>query len=256
VLLEKPLGVNVAESDRIIGVAAALNLRLGVIFQSRFKSAVRRTKQFVDEDRLGQLVHVSGVVKWYRPPSYYADSDWRGRWALEGGGAIFSHAGHTLDLMRWIGGPVDWVFTNMVTAPPHEGVEVETLGTVTMRFANGATGMLEAATSLYPGKPERLEIHGTRGTITLEAGNIVDWIIQDAGPEDAHGVEPETTGSGAADPMAFPITWHQAQIADFIDAVHQGREPAVDGTEARRLNVLCEAIYRSAREGAMVNVVK
>jgi len=247
-LVEKPLAVSADECDRMIGASRDTGLALGAVFQNRLKKAVRRVKEFVDAGRLGKLLHLSGYVKWYRPQSYYEANDWRGKIATEGGGVIFSQAGHTLDLMRWIGGPVDWVFTNMTTAPVHQGIEIENVGCVSLRFANGATGSLEAATALYPGTPERLEIHGTRGTIALEAGNITRWDIQDATPEDEPGDTYEDSGTGASDPMAFPITWHKALIADFVAAIHESRPPAVDGSQGRLLNELCEAIYRSADE--------
>ena len=253
-LVEKPMSISTVECDRMMSVAQETGRTLGVVFQNRFKKGVRRAKEFIDRGRLGGLLHLSGYVKWYRSQSYYEANDWRGRVALEGGGVIFSQAGHTLDLLRWIGGPVSWVFTNMITAPVHRHLETENLGCVALRFANGATGVLEASTALFPGAPERLEIHGTRGTIGLEAGNITRWEIKDRTPEDEPGDTHEASGTGASDPMAFPITWHRALIADFIQAVREGRPPAVDGREGRLLNELCEAIYRSARQQRLVHL--
>jgi len=255
-LVEKPMAVTTAECDHMMQVADETGRTLGVIFQSRFKRDVLRLKEMIDTGRLGDLLHVSGYVKWYRPQDYYEANDWRGKTATEGGGVIFSQAGHTLDLMRWIGGPVAWVFTNMVTAPVHEGIEIENLGTVTMRFANGATGVLEAATALYPGLPETLAVHGSNGTVVLEAGDVVTWEIKDAAPEDKEPPKEsdEGSGTGASDPMAFPITWHKMQIADFIDAVRTGRPTQMDGHQGRMLNEVCEAIYESARTLGVVRL--
>lgn len=254
VLVEKPMAIAPAECDRIIATIVATGRTYGVIAQNRFKKAVRHARQFIASGRLGAVLHISGYVKWHRPQRYYEANDWRGRRALEGGGVIFSQAGHTLDLMQWLGGPVAWVFTNMVTAPVHDGIDIEDLGTVSLRFASGATGVLEASTALYPGAAERLELHGTRGTIALEAGAIAGWQIAEAGADDAPPDEHEDTGTGAADPMAFPITWHRAQIADFVEAVAASRPPTVDAREGRALVDLCAAIYRSARELTVVHL--
>ncbi len=256
VLVEKPMANTTAECDEMTAVAHETNRTLGVIFQSRFKRDVLRTKEMVDSGKLGDLLHVSGYVKWYRPQSYYEANDWRGKVETEGGGVIFSQAGHTLDLMRWIGGPVEWVFTNMVTAPVHEGIEIENLGTVTMRFANGATGVLEAATALYPGLPETLAVHGSNGTIVLEAGDAVTWEIKEGSDDDKAPPDKsdEGHGTGASDPMAFPITWHKLQIADFIDALRTGRPTQMDPTQGRLLNEMCEAVYESARTLSVVRM--
>ncbi|MBN1344722.1 MAG: Gfo/Idh/MocA family oxidoreductase [Phycisphaerae bacterium] len=255
-LVEKPMAVATAECDEMMAVAAETKRTLGVVFQSRFKRDVLKLKEMVDTGRLGDLLHVSGYVKWYRPQSYYEANDWRGKVETEGGGVIFSQAGHTLDLMRWIGGPVDWVFTNMVTAPVHKGIAIENLGTVTLRFKNGATGVLEAATALYPGLPEQIAVHGSRGTIMLQAGDVVKWEIKDPTPGDAAppAESEEGSGTGASDPMAFPITWHKMQIADFVDAVRTGRPTRMDGTQGRLLNELCEAVYESARTLSVVRL--
>ena len=90
----------------------------------------------------------------------------------------------------------------------------------------------------------------------LEAGDIVKWEIKDPTPEDAAppAESEEGSGTGASDPMAFPITWHQMQIADFIDAVRTGRPTKMDGTQGRMLNEVCEAVYQSARTLSVVRM--
>ncbi len=218
-LVEKPMAVSVSGCDRMMSVSEETGKTLGMVFQNRFKKGVRRAKEYVEAGGLGALLHISGHVKWYRPQSYYEANDWRGKISTEGGGVLFSQAGHTLDLMRWIGGPVEWVFANLITAPVHSGIEIENMGVLSLRFANGATAVLEASTALYPGSAERLEIHGSRGTIALEAGNITRWKIKDPGPDDEQGDTEEIMGTGASDPMAFPITWHKAVVADFVESV-------------------------------------
>ena len=253
-LVEKPMAVGLDQCDEMIGVARRTGRKLGVIFQNRFKKGVVRAREYLRAGGLGRPIHISAYVKWYRPQSYYDRDDWRGKIATEGGGVIFSQAGHSLDLMLHLMGPVEWVFANMVTAPVHERIDIENLAVVTMRFANGATGVLEAATALYPGTAERLEIHGTRGTIELVSGNVKRWDILNPTPDDAPGDVDEPSGTGASDPMAFPHRWHRMQIHDFCRAVREDREPAVNGPEARKLDAVCQVIYESARTGTPVNV--
>lgn len=253
-LVEKPMAVKLDQCDEMIDVAGRTHRKLGVIFQNRFKKGVVRTREYLRAGGLGRPLHISATVKWYRPQSYYEANDWRGKIATEGGGVVFSQAGHSLDLMLHLMGPVQWVFANMVTAPVHTGIDIENLAVVTMRFAGGATGVLEASTALYPGTAERLEIHGTRGAIELESGRVKRWDILDPAPDDAPGDVDEPSGTGASDPMAFPHRWHRLQIDDFCRAVREDREPAVNGPEARKLDAVCDCIYESARTGARVDV--
>ena len=116
-------------------------------------------------------VLVSARVKWYRPPEYYSGSRWRGTWDMDGGGALINQGVHTLDLLLWLLGDVERVYAKAITALHH--IEAEDTVVATLEFASGVTGTLEAATSIYPGYPRRLELTGSEGTLILEHDRII-----------------------------------------------------------------------------------
>ena len=99
VLVEKPIDVTVARADGLIQEAERAGVTLGVIFQDRLKPDVQRLKAIVDTARLGTPILANARVKWYRPPSYYRDSRWRGTRSLDGGGALMNQGIHTVDLL-------------------------------------------------------------------------------------------------------------------------------------------------------------
>ncbi len=107
VLVEKPLDISVERIDALIAEASAARVQIGVFFQDRLRPDVAKIKKIVDAGSLGKPVLASGRVKWYRPPEYYAQSRWRGTWALDGGGALMNQGVHTVDLLLWLCGPVD-----------------------------------------------------------------------------------------------------------------------------------------------------
>ena len=115
VLVEKPIDVTTARADALIAEAARAGVTLGVIFQDRLKPDVERLKALVDDGRLGTPILATASVKWYRPPSYYADSRWRGTRALDGGGALINQGVHTVDLLLWLFGPVRRVYGRVAT---------------------------------------------------------------------------------------------------------------------------------------------
>src|SRR5260221_11478492 len=123
-------------------------------------------KALVDLGRLGAPIVADARVKWYRPPSYYAGSRWRGTRALDGGGALMNQGIHTVDLLLWLFGPVRRVY-GRTAARLHE-IEVEDTAVAVLEFENGALGTLEAATSAYPGYSRRLELSGSNGTLILD----------------------------------------------------------------------------------------
>lgn len=254
VIVEKPMDVSLQKCDDLIDACEKNNVKLSVIFQNRYKKSIRRVKDYIDSGGLGRLLYASGYVKWFRPQEYYDGDDWRGRRETEGGGVLFGQAGHSLDLMLWLFGPAAEVYANITTAPVHKNIDVENLGSVSIKFRNGALGMLEASTSLYPGMPERLELHGTRGTIVIKQGKITMWEVKDAGPDDAPGDVEEDTGTGARDPMAFPITWHKLQIDNMRRAIEEDGEPEINGKEGRKLNEICRFIYESAEKNMPVEI--
>ena len=260
VLVEKPLDVTTARSDELIDAAARAGVTLGVFFQDRLKPDVVRMKAIVDRGLLGAPVLASGRVKWYRPPDYYADSKWRGKRALDGGGAVINQAIHTLDLMLHLFGPIASVEAQ--TATRLHAIEVEDTATALLRFTSGALGVFEATTSVYPGYPRRLELTGSRGTLILEHDNLVAIdLVKDAAaalaaePSLAAGVSAPAAGAqNAASPTVSDATPHRRIFEDFLAAIQSGATPACDGREGRRSVEAVEAIYASAREGRPVTI--
>jgi UDP-N-acetyl-2-amino-2-deoxyglucuronate dehydrogenase len=252
VIVEKPMDIRLEKCDALIEACQANGVKLAVIFQNRFKKAVRRAREYCHAGGLGQLLYGGVHVKWYRPQAYFDKDEWRGKLSTEGGGVLINQALHSIDLLLWVFGPVAEVYARTAIMPVHRNIEIENLAVINLKFRNGAMGIIEASTCLYPGLPERLELHGTRGTITLEQGSLSSWNIMNATENDEPGDVEEVTGTGASDPMAFPITWHKAQIQDMCDAITQDREPLVNGLEGRKSIELCRYIYESAEKGRPV----
>jgi predicted dehydrogenase len=251
VLVEKPIEINLARADQLIEACDQARVKLGVIFQSRFLPAARRIKQAVDEGRLGRLILGDAYVKWYRAPEYYASGSWHGTLALDGGGALINQAIHTVDLLRWVMGPAETVFA-MKGALLHRHIEAEDTLVGTVRFRNGALGVIEAATSVAPGFRRRLEITGERGSVILDGDSISVWSLAGDGTSTASQAEQITDGS--ADPAAIATEGHRRQIEDMVRAVLEDREPAVTGREGRKSLELVACLYRSAVEGEPIHI--
>ena len=81
------------------------------IFQLRYGAAVQKVKKAVESGKLGKLVLGDAYIKWYRSQAYYDSAGWRGTWKVEGGGALMTQGIHTVDLLQWIMGPVDTIFS-------------------------------------------------------------------------------------------------------------------------------------------------
>ena len=252
-LVEKPLEITLDRADAIIQAAEAAGVVLACIFGLRFTDGAALAKAAVEAGRLGRLTLADAAVKWYRPQSYY-DSSWRGTWATDGGGALMNQSIHCIDLVQWLAGPVASVIGR--TATLAHVMETEDTASAVLTYANGALGVIQGATSSWPGDPARVELRGDRGTIVLEEGRIVVWKLADATPEEEAAMLAleGVGGTGAADPLAIGFEKHRRQIVDLVEAIRTGRPPAVPGVEARRAVEIVRAIYRSAQTGAAVTL--
>ncbi|MFV0490428.1 MAG: Gfo/Idh/MocA family protein [Pseudorhodobacter sp.] len=248
ILSEKPLERTEEAAGRIVRTCQEAGVRLGVVFQHRFRAASERLAALLTDGALGEIRMVRVDVPWWRDQAYY-DEPGRGSYARDGGGVLISQAIHTLDLMLSLTGPVASVQAMATTTAFHK-MESEDFVAGGMRFANGASGALMATTAAYPGAAESIRLDCDRGSVLLQSGTLtIDW--QDR-PQEFIG-EPATTGGGA-DPMAFPHDWHQALIADFCDACRNDHPPRVTGEDALRVQQLISALERSSSEGRRITL--
>lgn len=255
VVVEKPLEITVPRCDAIIQACDAAGVRLCAIFPSRFTPANLALKQAIDSGRFGRLTMGDTYVKWWRTQEYYDSGGWRGTWALDGGGALMNQSIHNVDLLQWLMGDVETVCA-MTDTLAHVRIEVEDTAAAVLRFRNGALGVIEAATSTFPGLLKRTEIHGDRGSARVEQDDITLWEFQEKLPSDGPIVASMTGISGfkagASDPRGITHEGHRDQIGDFLRAIDEGRPAAVDGREGRKAVEIIRAIYVSARTGAPV----
>ena len=159
---------------------------------------------------------------------------------------------HSIDMLQWLAGPVQSVFG--LTRTARYGIETEDTATAALSFHSGAMGVIQGATSCWPGQPAKVELRGTEGTIVLQEGRIITWKLKDSSEEEERAMlslEP-ALGSGSSDPMGIGFEMHQRQIAETIAAIRSGSNPSVDGIEARKSVEIILAIYRSVRDGTPV----
>ena len=242
VLVEKPLEVSLPRAQALVAAARASGRRFGVVLQHRFRPGSLRLRALLDSGALGSVQFALVRVPWWRPQQGYYDQPGRGTRARDGGGVLLTQAIHALDLFRSLVG-VSAVEAAQATTTAVHRIETEDYAAALLRLAHGAPGLMVATTAMYPGSPESIEIAGTLGTAVLAAGRLqVRW---HDGREET--VEAEGPGGSGANIMDFPHDAHRAVIADFLDAIEQGRDPGVTGEEALATQALIEDVLAKAR---------
>jgi predicted dehydrogenase len=250
VLVQKPMAVDLETAARIIAVARAAGIQLGVVSQHRFDDSTLFLKRAIAAGRLGTILEADAYVKWYRTDEYYARPV-KGSWAGEGGGALISQAIHQVDVLLHLIGAVDEVFGYWHLGAVHK-IESEDLVCAVLYYASGATGVIQAATALWPGYPERIEIHGMKGSAIVTGDQLTTWDVKDDQGEAAP--ISQQSKSGASDPLAISLTPFERQLADFGEACRTGRPPASSGVEGFRALQLVRSIYTSCADGRKVKI--
>ena len=269
VIIEKPVEVSLEACDRIIAAEEETGKKVTVISQHRFDAATAVVKEAIDSGKLGRIVLADASVKWWRTQAYYDSGDWRGTWALDGGGALMNQGVHTVDLLQWLTGGVASLYALTRTAA-HERIEVEDVAVAALTFTNGAVGTLTATTAAFEGFPVRIDIYGTEGSAVIEGDRLKTmtfktgetYATEEAAAHAlsvAHGgtasVKDETSRrSEAADPGAVWGDAHRAQIEQFLQAIRTNTSPLIDSRAARKPLEIIRAVYESSRTGLPVTI--
>ncbi len=248
VLLEKPLEVDAARATALVETCERAGRTLAIVFQHRFRPAALELAGLLCAGALGKILSSSATIRWWRPPEYFAQPG-RGTHARDGGGVLLTQAIHTLDLLLHLVGPASEVSAYVDTSPLRK-IDTEDVVAGAVRYANGASGVIDATTVTYPGYPERIEIAGTLGSAVLEVETLtVEYVTgQRIRREGA------AAGGGGADPMAFSHEHHRRVLAEFFDAIDERRAPTNSGRSALHVQRMIDALLASARERGPVAV--
>ncbi|MGB8480539.1 MAG: Gfo/Idh/MocA family oxidoreductase [Acidobacteriaceae bacterium] len=250
VIVEKPIATNLQTARKMMEAARSAGIQLGVVSQHRFDDSTQFLKQALADARLGKIIQADAYVKWYRSAEYYSRPI-KGSWAGEGGGALINQAIHQLDVLLYLIGPLDRVSAIWQLGAAHS-IESEDVVNALLTYASGATGVLQASTAFWPGYPERIEIHGTKGSAIVTGDKLTSWDLQndsgDPAPID------RAMASGASDPMAISTLTLERQFLDFGDACANGRPPLVSAVDGYRALEAVTSIYESCRQGHTVAI--
>ena len=252
VIIEKPIALSISDADRLVHAAKRRRVVLCSCHQNRFNKSIQKLREAVEENRFGRLLHGAAHIRWSRGRDYYEHASWRGTWASDGG-ALMNQCLHNIDLLRWMmGDGIEEVFAYTARLK-HDYIEAEDLGLALVKFSNGAYGIIEGTTNVYPKNlEETLYVFGENGTVKVggKSVNVIEeWSFEDNidDPEEIkaryHENPPNVYGFG-----------HTPLYADVVSAIREGRNPLVDGEAGKRAVELVLAIYKSALEGKPVRL--
>ncbi|MGN0366648.1 MAG: Gfo/Idh/MocA family protein [Suilimivivens sp.] len=251
-IIEKPIALSLEDADTIIEKAKEYNVKVCACHQNRFNKSVLKIREAIEKKRFGRLFYGTAHIRWCRDYEYYSRAKWRGTWEQDGG-ALMNQCIHNIDLLRWMMGDEVSEVVAMTDRLNHPYIEAEDFGIALVKFKNGAYGIIEGTTDIYPKNlEETLYIFGEKGTVKAggQSVNVIEeWNFSDQldSPEEVkaqfHENPPNVYGYG-----------HTPLYADVIDAINDDRDPYVDACAGKRALELVLAIYKSAATDSIVKL--
>jgi len=250
IVVEKPMALTLDDADRMIEAAESARVRLFVVKQNRFNVPVMKARQALEAGRFGKLVLGTVRVRWCRDQSYYDQDGWRGTWAQDGG-VIANQASHHVDMLSWFFGPVESIHARGTTRLV--SIEAEDTAVATLRFKNGALGIIEATGATRPRDLEgSLSVLGSGGSVEISGFAVNEmrhWSFVTPQTEDTEVIErysvnpPNVYGFG-----------HQAYYQHVVDCLIANTPALVDSLEGRRSLELVVGLYESMALGKEIGL--
>jgi UDP-N-acetyl-2-amino-2-deoxyglucuronate dehydrogenase len=266
-IVEKPLDVDLIRTQEIEAaalVAAERGVVASVISQHRFDPASHVVAAALASGRFGRLTSAIASVAWWRSQGYYDGGEWRGTWAMDGGGALMNQGVHTVDLLLWfLGRPVEiYAHTGLLA---HERLEVEDTAVATIAFESGALAVLHATTAAYPALTARVQLMGSAGSAVIDGDKLTYFHAADDGEDvgpmglggggnqaaRAMGMVEDVRDIVVKDPTTYPAG-HFRQYQDILRAIHTGTEPSVRVSDAVLALATVRGVYVSSTLGRPV----
>ena len=240
VLLEKPMALTGRDALRIREAEAESGKLVSVVFQTRYVEDIRYLKSLIEDGRFGTLAFCDLYMKYWRDPTYYSESPWRGTFAIDGGGALMNQGIHGVDVMHFLFGEAKLIGARVKTLV-HD-IETEDTAAAVVEYPSGALGVIEASTSASPGFSRRIEVNGSRGYAVVNDSALVKLVLDGVTLVDK---SLDTDAGTASDPSRMTCEKHALQIRNFIDAARGEAELISNSYNGYTAVKFIEDIYNS-----------
>jgi predicted dehydrogenase len=256
ILCEKPMAASLDEAIAMRDAAERSSGIHMINFHQRFMAHWSRTAHLIHEGIIGNLV-MADIRITMNPIEYLAAPGWsdtKAGWfshASQSGGLLGSSVGpHLVDLMQWIGGPINEVAARTLISRPNitlpdgtevRGIDAEDGFVILARYANGAILTLRGVPAVDDGNDWDMELFGDEGTLTIDGSELR---LSKAGGQQAAPIE-----------QPAPVNPRIEIASLFADSIRNGGpSPHPNFDDGVAAQAVLEAAMRAAQSGAWVNV--
>lgn len=246
ILLEKPMGLDVKEAEKINEICKTEGVKLGVGLMMRFAAYHQKLHELIKEGVLGEIVSARAQFTCWFPEM---ENNWRQQKELSGGGALMDLGIHTVDLLRYI---TDLEVTEVAAMTGNQifKYNVEDAGSIIMRLSNGAVAYVDSNFNVPDSASvSKFEIYGTNGSVVLyntlsqDDGGEIEMICAD----NSRGYDAmQSRGDVKTQDIKVEFgNMYTKEIETFSNAILNNEEVFITAQDAIRSQKVIESAYKS-----------
>ncbi|MFX0198871.1 MAG: Gfo/Idh/MocA family protein [Candidatus Hodarchaeota archaeon] len=235
VLCEKPFALNSKDAGLMVRKAEEKGCLLMMASKFRYVEDIIKAKGIVKSGILGDIILFENV--------FCSKVDMRARWNAEkeiaGGGVLIDNGSHSVDIARFLLGPI-------VKVQAEEGkrvqkLEVEDTSRLYFRTESDIIGAVDLSWSIHKEQESYIDLYGTEGVLSIgwkcskyRQSEKLNWV---------------RFGNGYDKISAF-----ERQIKNFVGTIKGVEMPLINATDGLESVKVIEAAYRSANVNKWVEV--
>jgi len=241
IFCEKPIDFNIEKIRQALNEVEAAGVKLQIGFNRRFDHNFRKVREIVETGKIGDVHIVKITSRDPAPPPI--------EYVKVSGGIFLDMTIHDFDMARYLSiSEVEEVYAQgavLIEPAIGEAGDVDT-AIVTLKFKNGAMGVIDNSRQAVYGYDQRVEVFGSKGCV----------VVKNDFPNSA---ELSTAESVISDkPLYFFLERYQMSYVEelkaFVESVARNKEPSVTGNDGLQPVLIGTAALKSLREGRPVKI--
>ena len=250
ILLEKPMGLTVADSEEIAAYCKEQGVKLGVGLMMRFSAYHQKMKELITAGALGDIVSMRAQLTCWYPE---IPGNWRQDKTTSGGGALMDMGIHCIDLLQYISGAQAesvCCFAQNQTF----GYSAEDSAALLMKMNTGATAYVDSNFNIPDNAAKcRMEFYGTKGSILaegtisqVESGKIELTLSDDLAEYNA---KQDRDADDSKNVEVVTGNMYEKEITSFANAILNDTEPEITAEQGIFVQKIVEEAYAASAEG-------
>ena len=241
IFCEKPIDFNIKKIRQALNSVKEAGVKLQIGFNRRFDHNFKKVRELVESGKVGDVHIVKITSRDPAPPPI--------EYVKVSGGIFLDMTIHDFDMARYLSvSEVEEVYAQgAVLIDPAIGQvgDVDT-AIITLKFKNGAMGVIDNSRQAVYGYDQRVEIFGSKGYVE----------VKNDFPDSAKLSTAE--GVVSAKPHYFFLERYKMSYVEelkaFVDAVAKDKEPPVTGNDGLQPVLIGVAALKSLKEKKPVKI--